>query len=183
MASEFFKFNATKEQKILLAILGSILIGWFVFQFFLLTPFNNYKQAKAVDAELEMKLRDSYDQIMVLNDLKKAYMESVEHLESTKSALSIDGSRLLTMLTKNSPVTNFFYSSLEMKNITVQEDSIVQYPFEIGFQEDYAGIVRYLLYQESSLPISFIKEIDVKTSKNDSTKLDAKVSGVIFKVN
>ena len=70
-----------------------------------------------------------------------------------------------------------------MKNVTVQEDSIVQYPFEIGFQEDYAGIVRYLLYQESSLPISFIKEIDVKTSKNDSTKLDAKVSGVIFKVN
>lgn len=183
MASDFFKFNATKEQKILLAILGSVLVGWIVFQFFLITPYNTYKLAKAADAELDMKLEKYYDEIIVLGDLKKEYMESVRHLESTKSALAVEGSELLTMLTKNSPIRNFSYSSLEMKNAKVNADSIVQYPFEIGFQADFPDVVRYLLYQESSLPISFINEIEIKKSKVDSSRLEAKITGDIYKVN
>jgi len=183
MASDFFKFNATKEQKIFLAILAAILGGWLVFQFFLLAPFNTYKQAKAADSKLNVKLEEYYEQITILNDLRWEYLESAQHLEATKLALSVDGSDLLTMLTKNSPVNNFSFSSLEMKNAKVQADSIVQYPFEIGFQENYAGIVRYLLYQESSLPISFINEIKIKASKIDSSKLDARITGIIYKVN
>jgi len=183
MTSEFFKLNATKEQKILLAVLGGLIIGGMVFQFLLLTPYRNYQSARAANAELDEKLNRYYEQIVQLQRLRQQYQESAMFLESTKSVMSTDGSQLLAMLTKNSPVKKFSYSSIEMQHPDVRTDSIVQYPFEIGFEEDYAGIVRYLFYQETCLPISFINEIEIKNGKNDPSKLEAKMTGVIYSVD
>ncbi|MFZ5515771.1 MAG: hypothetical protein ACOY90_04000 [Candidatus Zhuqueibacterota bacterium] len=183
MASEFFKLNATKEQKILLAILGSLIIGVLVFQFLLLPPYQNYRRVRAANAEMDDKLNHYYGQIVQMKRLQRQYQESAIFLAGTKSEMSMDGSQLLTMLTKNSPVEKFSYSSIEIKNPEVRADSIVQYPFEIGFEDDYRGIVQYLLYQESCLPISFINEIEIKNDKNDPSKLETKITGVIYKVN
>lgn len=177
------QIETTKNQKIILIVIAGTLIVCLLTYFFLITPYKSYRQVKQENALLTNQIKEQYQEIVRLKNLKKEYIKNEKYLKETKSKLSLNGAELLTVLTKYSPVKNFFLSSLEMKEKKEKQDEITQYPFEIGFKSDFKKVGEYLLYQESSLPISFIENIEVKPAREKTNSLETKISGIIYKVN
>jgi len=173
----------SKRDKLLLIGFVTIFSSYVVISKFLWSPYKNYKQAQLDHAILTEKIESNYQKIIGLTQLKKEYLKIENYLQDSKKRLSVDGSDLLKILTKESPIESFLYSSIEMNNKEDNAGFIFQYPFEISFYSNFQQIGKYLIYQESSLPISYINDIEINLSKKSADSLNTKISGVIFKVN
>ena len=175
--------EATKEQKIYLAIIGGCLIIFFAIYIFILPIYNKYKKIKLDDKFIADEIEQQYREVIRLKSIRDDYFTDQKYLQDAKSKLKIEGSNILTTLTKTSPINNFFHSSLEMENKKENKDDFSQYPFEIGFIGDFNEICEYLHYQESELPLSVINKLEIKTTEYNSSLLETNLSGIIFKVN
>ena len=175
-------FEATKTQKIALAIISVILTLLLIFNFFLYTPYKEYKKAALNDSLLNDRIEAYYREIMRLHEVKKEFTGLDRQLGEAKSKLFVDGAQVLNVLTKNSPVSNFTFSVLQKDKKKEIHTGIVEYPFEIGFKSSYQKLGEYLRYQETALPISFITSIEIKPVKREPDKLETRLSGIIYTV-
>ncbi|MBD3289456.1 type 4a pilus biogenesis protein PilO [candidate division KSB1 bacterium] len=174
--------TATKNQKIVLGIMVTILILYLVYKFVIASAYQNYSKKKAEERKLKTLNTEYYNKYVRLQQVRRQYLQDEYFLKHAARKLSIDVSNLLNLLTNNSPVNNFTHAIIEKEKKKIEEGGIVQYPFEIEFQSDFQNIGEFLLYQESSLPISFIENIEIKTVLDQSDLLKTQVSGIIYKV-
>lgn len=175
-------FEATKNQKFLLAGVGMVLIIYLIYELVFAPAFTVYSEKKDVDAQLSSQLQEYYQKSMRYKRLKQAYIRDERYLNVAREKLSIDVADLLSLLTQDSPISNFTQASLEKQKKKVDESGVVQYPFQISFQSSFEKIGEYLLYQESALPTSFINTIEIQRVKTSATLLETRITGVIYKV-
>ncbi len=174
--------EATKNQKMVFGIIALIVTGYVIYRFMISTAYHSYSENKAKEKQLSTQITEHYQKLVRLQQLRKQYLQDAHFLKQATEQLSIDVADLLSLLTKNSPVRNFTHAYLEKQKKKIEESGIIQYPFEIEFQSDFQKIGEYLLYQESSLPISLIENIVVEKIADRPDMLKTKINGVIYKV-
>ncbi|MBN2008525.1 hypothetical protein JW960_04170 [candidate division KSB1 bacterium] len=174
--------DATPAQKTTLAVLSGTLVFIIVFYFFLWTPYKEYRSAKSTSEDLDAKIKMAYQDIALLYDERRAYNISSASIGSSLERLYVDNAHMLDVLTQNSPIKEFSYASLVKDKTTKSKSGIVEYPFELGFQGSYKQLGEYLLYQENSVPISTIRSIDIKPSKDNPGLLITRITGTIYSV-
>ncbi|MBD3290214.1 type 4a pilus biogenesis protein PilO [candidate division KSB1 bacterium] len=174
--------EATKNQKI---VLGSILLAfilYLIYMFAIAPAYQAYNEKKDEERKLNSENIEYSRKLIRLQQVREQYLKNEHFLQHATEKLSIDVADLLSLLTKNSPVKNFAHAYLEKQHKEIEESGVIRYPFELEFQSDFKKIGEFLLYQESSLPISFIENIEIVKIPNQKNMLITRISGVIYKV-
>lgn len=181
-ADNLFKIEATKTVVVLSIIGGFVILGWFAY-LFLGTPYKNYQQAREKNRQTGSQLEEKIQELRHLQHLKVDYLKSVNYIENSKFLLSLDAAELISHLTKDSPVENFSLSFLEKRKKQSAQNGFAQYPFEIGFTGDFQTVEKYLFYQESSLPVSYIESIEIAPTKKKSSHFEVRLAGILYGVD
>jgi hypothetical protein len=175
--------NLNEKQKYLL-ISAVFIIGAVLFIALSIVPgLKSYNKEKIEDSYLNEEIDKQYQEVVRLQRLKEEFLKSDRYLKEAKLILSMDSAEILNMLTKNSPVENFTQASIEMKNMKATQEKVSQYPFDISFAGSFEKIRDYLYYQETALPLSVIKSIEIIQSEESTTILETSLNGILYRIN
>jgi hypothetical protein len=172
--------NATPKEKLMLAVVVGILVLLIMFYFLLWSPYQLFHTARQENRQLEQKIEATYQEIVRLYSERQVYNTLNASISSARPYLTVENSRMLDVLTKNSPIKEFSYASLEKDKMRETQTGIEEYPFEIGFRSSYQQLGEYLIYQENSLPLSAIRSIEIKPVMENPGKLDTRITGIIY---
>lgn len=177
------KLEATKNQKIMLFVLGGVLSGYLLVHFILLEPFKTFQKLRAEEQKLNQEIEELFKKHQRLQQAKHDYHHQKYYLKTAKQKLWLDASDLLNLLTQNSPVSTIYQSLFGKSEMISNQREISRLPFSITFSTQYQKIGEYLLYQEAALPISHVESIEIRPDPKVPNFLEVKLSGKVYEVH